>query len=59
MFSYEIVAEGKEPPSFYEAFGKKYTYEAEFPTKVHTIILLYRPDRSHDSILEQTGPKNT
>ena len=52
MFSYEIVAEGKEPPSFYEAFGKKHTYEAEFPTKVHIIILLYW----YDSILEETGP---
>ena len=34
MFTYDIVAEGKEPLSFYELFGEKTDYKADFPAKV-------------------------
>ena len=34
MFTYDIVAEGKEPLRFYELFGEKRGYKADFPPKV-------------------------
>ena len=34
MFTYDIVAEGKETLGFYELFGEKRGYKADFPPKV-------------------------